>query len=106
MTLQKQSKYVAKVTFDAAARQISKMKVQTKIMLLLIPEGEEGQFYCQSALSIQTVLVYTGKDGKEQLQANLDKVLEEIEDVLARAASRRTRGLRYWPKRTPLWHRW
>ena len=37
----KQSKYVAKVTFDA--RQISKTKAQTEVMLLLIPEGEEGQ---------------------------------------------------------------
>jgi hypothetical protein len=85
----KQSKYVAKVTFDA--RQISKTKAQTEVMLLLIPEGEEGQFYCQSALRIRTVLVYTGKDGKEQLQANLDKVLEEIEDL-------RARGLRYCAK--------
>ncbi len=57
-------------------------------MLLLIPEGEAGQLYCQSALRIRTVLVYTGKDGKEQLQANLEKVLEEIEDV-------RSRCLRY-----------
>ena len=86
---QKQSKYVVKVTFDA--RQISKTKAQTEVMLLLIPEGEEGQFYCQSALRIRTVLVYTGKDGKEQLQANLDKVMEEIEDV-------RDRGLRYCAK--------
>ncbi len=53
---QKQSKYVAKVTFTA--RQISKTKAQTEVMLLLIPEGEEGQFYCQSALRIRTVLVY------------------------------------------------
>ena len=86
---QKQSKYVVKVTFDA--RQISKTKAQTEVVLLLIPEGEEGQFYCQSALRIRTVLVYTGKDGKEQLQANLDKVMEEIEDV-------RDRGLRYCAK--------
>ena len=82
----KQSKYVVKVTFDA--RQISKTKAQTEVMLLLIPDGEEGQVYCQSALRIRTVLVYTGKDGKEQLQANLGKVMEEIEDV-------RVRGLRY-----------
>ncbi len=36
---QKHSKYVVKVTFDA--RQISKTKAQTEVMLLLIPEGEE-----------------------------------------------------------------
>ncbi len=52
-------------------------------MLVLIPEGEKGQFYCQSALRIRIVLVYTGTDGKEQLQAYLDKVMEEIEEVSA-----------------------
>ncbi len=69
----KQGKYVVKVTFDA--RQISKTKAQTEVMLLLNSEGEEGQFFCQSALRIQvrTVLVYTSKDGKEQLQANLGR---------------------------------
>jgi hypothetical protein len=72
----KQGKHIVKVTFDA--RQISKTKAQTEVMLLLIPEGEDGQFYCQSALRIRTVLVYTGKDGKKQLQANLGKVIEEI----------------------------
>ena len=85
----KQTKYVVKITFDA--RQISKTKAQTEVMLLLIPEGEEGQFYCQSALRIRTVLVYSGKDGKEQLQTNLEKVLDEIEDV-------KSRGLRYCAK--------
>jgi hypothetical protein len=88
----KQGKYVVKVTFDA--RQISKTKAQTEVMLLLNSEGKEGQFFCQSALRIQvrTVLVYTSKDGKEQLQANLGKVLEEtheIEDMLARLSSLR-----------------
>ncbi len=92
----KQGKYIVKVTFDA--RQISKTKAQTKVMLLLIQEGEEGQFYCQFALRMRTVLVYTGKDGKEQLQANLGKVMEEIEDV-------RARGLRYCARGTPLWAR-
>ncbi len=51
----KQGKYAVKVIFD---RQISKTKAQTSVMLLLIPEGEEGQFYCQSALLIRTVLIY------------------------------------------------
>ncbi len=81
MLLLKQSKYVVKVTFDVL--QISKTKAQTKVMLLLIQEGEEGQFYCQSGLLIRTVLIYTGKDGKEQLLANPDKNLEEIEDFRA-----------------------
>jgi hypothetical protein len=58
-------------------------------MLLLIPEGEEAQ----SALCIRTMLVYTGKDGKEQLQVNLDKVMEEI-----RVEGVRARSLRYCAK--------
>ena len=76
----KQKKYMVKVTFDS--RQISKTKAQVEVMLLLILEGKEGLFYCQSALLIRTVLVYNSKDGKEQLQANLDKILDEIEDVV------------------------
>ena len=81
-----QAKYNVKVTFDS--RQISKTKAQTEVMLLLIPDGVDGQEYCQSAMRIRTVLVYTGKDGKEQLQANMERVLQDIEDV-------RERGLRY-----------
>ena len=81
-----QTRYVVKVTFDS--RQISKTKAQTEVMLLIIPEGADGQLYCQSAMRIRTVLVYTGKDGKEQLQANLERVLQDMEDV-------RVRGLRY-----------
>ncbi len=68
-------------------------------MLLLMPEGEEGQFYCQSALRNRTVLVYTGKDGKEQLHANLDKVMEEIEEVSAN-------GLHYCAKEDTYVRRW
>ncbi len=37
------------------------------------------------------MLVYTGEDGKEQLQDSLDKVIEEIEDV-------RAHGLRFCGK--------
>jgi hypothetical protein len=78
----KQGKCIVKVTFNNCP--ISKTKKQTKVMLLLIPEGFKGPFYGQSAMRIWTVLVYTGKDGKEQLQVNLEKVLEKIQDVLAR----------------------
>jgi hypothetical protein len=47
-------------------------------------------------MRIRTVLVYTGKDGKEQVQANLKRILQDLEDV-------RDRGLRYcWEKDTYL----
>ena len=82
----RQSKYIIKVTFDA--RQISKTKAQTEVMLLLIPEGREGELYCQSAMLIRTCMIYTGKDSKELLQSNLDELLKEMADV-------QKRGLRY-----------
>ena len=82
----KQTKYIIKITFDA--RQISKTKAQTEVMLLLIPEGREGQLYCQSAMRIRTLAVYTGKDSKELLQSNLAQMLEQMQEV-------RTNGLRY-----------
>ena len=82
----KQNKYIVKVTFDA--RQISKTKAQTEVMLLLLPEGREGELYCQSAMRIRTLLIYNGKDSKELLQLNLQKMLEQMRDV-------RENGLRY-----------
>ena len=81
---EKQTKYMIKITFDA--RQISKTKAQTEVMLLLIPEGREGQLYCQSAKRIRTLAIYTGKDSKELLQSNLATMLEQMEEV-------RTNGL-------------
>ena len=83
---EKQTKYMIKITFDA--RQISKTKAQTEVMLLLIPEGKEGQLYCQSAKRIRTLAIYTGKDSKELLQSNLATMLEQMEEV-------RTNGLYY-----------
>ena len=64
---------------------------QTEGMCLLIPRGPEGQLYCQSALRIRTIIVYTGKDSKEMAQANLKRVIQEIEDL-------RVHGLRYSAK--------
>jgi hypothetical protein len=60
-------------------------------MLLTIPRGLEGKLYCQSALRIRTVIVYTGKDSREMTQANLKKCLEEIQELWVH-------GLRYSAK--------
>jgi len=82
----RQNKYIIKITFDA--RQISKTKAQTEVMLLLIPEGREGELYCQSAMRIRTLMIYTGKDSKELLQKNLDTMLDQMKEVS-------TNGLRF-----------
>jgi hypothetical protein len=86
---EKQTKYAIQITFDT--RQISKTKAQTEVMLLLIPEGREGELYCQSAMLIRTLAVYTGKDSKELLQSNLETMLKQMEEV-------RASGLRYCAK--------
>jgi hypothetical protein len=83
---EKQTKYMIKITFDA--RQISKTKAQTEVMLLLIPEGREGEFYCQSAKRIRTLAIYSGKDSKEMLQSNMATILEQMKEV-------QENGLRY-----------
>jgi hypothetical protein len=84
-----QGSWVVKFTWDS--RNISKKMNQTEGMCLIIPQGPEGQLYCQSALRIRTIIVYTGKDSKEMAQENLKRVIQEIEDL-------RVHGLRYSAK--------
>ena len=60
-------------------------------MLPLIPECRGVQLYCQSALRTQTVLIHTDKDGKEQLQGNPKRILEELEDAAFALTQSRTR---------------
>ena len=84
-----QDSFAIKFTWDS--RSISKKMHQTEGMCLLIPRGPEGQLYCQSALRIRTIIVYTGKDSKEMAQENLKRVIQEIEDL-------RVHGLRYSAK--------
>jgi hypothetical protein len=64
---------------------------QTEGMCLIIRQGPEGQLYCQSALRIRTVIVYTGKDSKEMAQENLVRVIKELQDL-------QQHGLRYSAK--------
>ena len=42
-------------------------------------EGTECRNHHTTRLVMLLVLVYTGKDGKEQLQANMERVLQDIE---------------------------
>jgi hypothetical protein len=81
-----QDRFTVKFTWDS--RSISKKMHQTEGMLLIIPHGPDGTLYCQSALRIRTVIVYTGKDSKEMVHRNMLQVLKEIEDL-------RVHGLRY-----------
>ena len=81
-----QDRWTCKFTWDS--RNISKKMCQTEGMLLIIPRGPDGMLYCQSALRIRTIIVYTGKDSKEMVQRNMMQILAEIQDL-------RVHGLRY-----------
>jgi hypothetical protein len=81
-----QDRFTVKFTWDA--RSISKKMNQTEGMLLIIPHGPDGTLYCQSALRIRTVIVYSGKDSKEMVQENLRRIIDEIEEI-------HQHGLRY-----------
>ena len=81
-----QDRWTCKFTWDS--RNISKKMCQTEGMLLIIPRGQDGMLYCQSALRIRTIIVYTGKDSKEMVQRNMMRILAEIQDL-------RVHGLRY-----------
>ena len=43
--------------------------------------GAEGQNYCQSCLRIRSVMVITGKDSQENVQANFTQALEQLGDI-------------------------
>jgi hypothetical protein len=85
-----QDRFTVKFTWDS--RTLGKKMHQTEGMLLIIPHGQEGRLYCQSALRIRTVIVYTGKDSQELVQANFSQIIEELEDLLEH-------GLRYTAKK-------
>ena len=45
-------------------------------------KGEDGQYYCQSALRIRTILVWTGKDSADHVKNNMTRLLEEIQEIV------------------------
>jgi hypothetical protein len=76
---EQQQRYTLKFSFDA--RGVSRRNQHTEGMLLLIPVGDEGQTYCQSAIRIRSIVLYNGKDSKDGVRANLTEVLKEIKEL-------------------------
>ena len=75
-----QGRWIIKITWDA--RQVAHDMHQVEMMLLLIPDGEEGQHYNQSCLRIRTVMVLDGKDSEDNVQANFGDALAQIADLV------------------------
>ena len=72
-----QNLFDVKIQLDA--RRITRRTSQTEVMLLIIPKGQAGVDRCQKALFQRTVGIWTGKDSRDNVQANMRTFFEEIE---------------------------
>ncbi len=63
-----QNKIEVKIMLDA--RSVTKKTSQTEVMMHIFKEGEEGSKVSQSALCMQTVGIFVGKDSREGVRAN------------------------------------
>lgn len=72
-----QKKFHIKIQLDA--RRITRRTSQTEVMVLLIPEGQEGVDRCQKAVFQRTIGVWFGKDSRDNVQANMAQFFKEVE---------------------------
>ena len=71
--------YHIKITLDA--RRITKRVSQTEVMLIILPKGKEGVDRCQTAVYQRTIGIWTGKDSRDNVQANMGRFYQEIEEL-------------------------
>ena len=83
-----QDRYHVKIQLDA--RRITRRTSQTEVMLLIIPKGPEGVDRCQKAVYQRTVGIWTGKDSRDNVQANMEAFFREIDGL-------QTNGVVYRP---------
>ena len=83
-----QDRYHVKIQLDA--RRITRRTSQTEVMLLIIPKGPEGVDRCQKAVYQRTVGIWTGKDSRDNVQANMEAFFGEIDSL-------QTKGVVYRP---------
>jgi hypothetical protein len=74
-----QDRYHVKIQLDA--RRITRISSQTEVMLLVIPKGPEGVDRCQKAVYQRTVGIWTGKDSRDNVQANMEAFFREIDSL-------------------------
>jgi len=72
-----QNRFHVKIQLDA--RRITRRTSQTEVMVLLIPEGQEGVERCQKAVFQRTIGVWFGKDSRDNVQANMAQFFKEVE---------------------------
>jgi len=74
-----QDHFHIKIALDA--RRITRRTSQTEVMLIILPKGQEGVDRCQKAVYQRTIGVWTGKDSRDNVQANMQFFFQEIEDL-------------------------
>jgi hypothetical protein len=74
-----QDHFNIKITLDA--RRITRRTSLTEVMLIIIPKGQEGVDRCQKAVYQRTIGVWTGKDSRDNVQANMAWFYDEIESL-------------------------
>jgi hypothetical protein len=74
-----QDRYHVKIQLDE--RRITRRTSQTEVMLLIIPKGLEGVDRCQKAVYQRTVGIWTGKDSRDNVQANMEAFFREIDGL-------------------------
>ena len=75
-----QDHFHVKITLDA--RRITRRTSQTEVMLPIIPK-EDGVDRCQKAVHMRTIGVWTGKDSRDNVQANMGAFFREIDSLQA-----------------------
>jgi len=92
-----QDRFHVKITLDA--RRITRRTSQTEVMLIIIPKGQEGVDRCQKAVFQRTIGIWTGKDSRDNVQANMERFYQEVESL-------ETEGVVFCPKADSLLGIW
>ena len=74
-----QDHFDVKITLDA--RRITRRTSQTEVMLVIIPKGPAGVDRCQKAVHYRTIGIWTGKDSRDNVQANMVRFVEEVQSL-------------------------
>jgi hypothetical protein len=74
-----QNVWHVKLTLDA--RSMTRHEVHTEVMMTVFPKGKEGKDVCQCAKHIKTICIWRGKDTRDNVQANMERLMEELKSL-------------------------
>ena len=71
--------YNIRITLDARRNTRRTLQTEMTVMLIILPKGQKGVDRFQKAVYHLTIGVWTGKDSRNNMPANMAKLYEEIE---------------------------